>query len=168
MLAGRLLGLGAAPLARPRALADGLGGPLGMVERLVVLRAQPPFAGASIQALSALALATEELQLPARSPIHRAGEDADGLLVILDGAARISRPVGPGIAAPGTAIGVLELLAERPYEDAADAVTAVRALRLPKAALFDVMEDHTDFAIALLGRLAAELLDLARLAPEVH
>ncbi|HSK02543.1 MAG TPA: cyclic nucleotide-binding domain-containing protein, partial [Kofleriaceae bacterium] len=97
-----------------------------------------------------------------RSPIHRPGEDADGLLVILDGVAREARAPGPGIVAPGAVLGALELLAERPYASALDAVTAVRALRLPRAALFDVMEDHTDFAIALLGRLAGELLDLAR------
>jgi hypothetical protein len=30
------------------------------------------------------------------------------------------------------------------------------------------MEDHTDFAIALVGRLASELLDLAQFPSEVN
>lgn len=157
-LARRLLALGAAPLARPRALAGVVDGPLGTVDRLALLRAQPLFEGASIQALSALAQAAEELGVPAGAPLQRAGED-DGLLMILDGVARVSRAGGPDLLAPGSAVGALEALAERACAADADAVTAVRVLHLPGAALLDVMEDHTDFAIALLGRLAGELLD---------
>jgi hypothetical protein len=167
-LACRLLALGAAPAAHRPALVDDRRRPLGMVERLVILRAQPRFAGASIQALSALAQAAEELQIPARSPIHRAGEDAGGMLVILDGVARALRAAGPDTLVPGAELGALESLAERPYAADVDAVTAVRALRLPGAALLDVMEDHTDFAITLIGRLAGELLDRAHLPLEVN
>jgi len=167
-LARRLLAPGTARLERPRAPAAELGGPLEMMERLLILRAQPRFAGAPLQALSTLAQATDELQVPARTPIHRAGQDADGLMILLGGLAQVSRPGGLELLEPGAAIGALESLAERPYTGDVDAVTAVRVLHLPGAALLDVMEDHTDFATALLGRLAGELLDLARLPPEVN
>ena len=168
MLARRLAALDTALITRPRVLVDDVASSLGLVDRLLVLRGQLPFARGSIQALTTLAAATEELYFPARSAVARAGEDADGLFVILDGVARIRRAHGPDILASGSAIGALETLGELPYTSDIDTISALRVLRLPSGALFDVMEDHTDFAIALVGRLASELLDLAQLPLEVN
>lgn len=172
MLARKLAEVGRTLAHRPRVLVDDVPGPLGLVDRLLILRGQLPFARASIQALSALAQATEELHFPAGSPIHRAGEDADGVLVILDGVARIHRAGGraksPDVLASGAAIGALETLGELAYATDVDSISALRVLRLPSAALFDVMEDHTDFAIALVSKLASELLDLAQLPADVN
>ena len=170
-LARRLLVLDTAPITRSRALVEPAlapSGPLGMVDRLLVLRGQLPFARNHLQALSTLAQASEELHFPARAPIVRAGDDPDGCVVILDGVARVRRVDGPAVATAGSAIGALETLAELPYVSAVDAVTAVRALRVPSAALFDVMEDHTDFAIGIASKLAGEVLDLAQVPPEVN
>jgi CRP-like cAMP-binding protein len=168
MLARRLLALDTALVMRPRALVDDFVEPLGMVERLLILRAQLPFARAKLQALSTLAQAAEELRFPARTTIFEAGEDANGVLVILDGLAKLRRVNGPDLVMAGAAIGALETLAELPLSSAIESVTPLRVLRLPGAALFDVMEDHTDFAISLVGRLAAELLDLSQLPAELN
>lgn len=164
MLARRLATLDPALAHRPRVLVDAVASSLGLVDRLLVLRGQLPFARGSIQALTSLAAATEELYFPARTSIARAGEEADGLLVVLDGVARR----GTDILASGSAIGALETLGELAYSSDIDTISALRVLRLPSAALFDVMEDHTDFAIALVGRLANELLDGAQLPLEVN
>jgi len=167
-LARRLIAQGAAPGGALPAGAGALAEPLGIVDRLAILRAQPPFAEVSLQGLATLAQATEELRILARSPICRAGEDARGIFVILDGVARASRANGPGVLAAGAACGALEVLAERPHASGVESVTAARVLRVPDAALLDVMEDHTDFAVALLGWLAGALLDLARPPGEVN
>jgi CRP-like cAMP-binding protein len=168
MLARRLATLDTTLAHRPRVLVDDVASSLGLVDRLLVLRGQLPFARGSIQALTTLAAATEELYFPVRTPIARAGDEADGLLVVLDGVAKMRRTHGPDILAAGAAIGALETLGELPYTSDIDTISALRVLRLPSGALFDVMEDHTDFAIALVGKLASELLDLAQLPAEVN
>jgi hypothetical protein len=38
-------------------------------------------------------------------------------------------------------------------------LTSVRALRFANAALFDVLEDHTDLALAMVESLAGALVD---------
>jgi CRP-like cAMP-binding protein len=168
VLARRLLARNAAPGPRARVPVHGLAGPLGIVDRLAILRAQAPFAGASLQALSTLAQATEELRLPAGAPLCRASEEAGELLVLLEGSVRSSGAAVRRRLAAGAALGALEVLAELPHASEVEASTAVRALRLPAPALLDVMEDHTDFAIALVGRLAGALLDRGPLPPEVN
>lgn len=168
MLARQLSAVDTALIHRPRVLVDSVASSLGLVDRLLVLRGQPPFSRGSIQALTTLAAATEELQFPARSSLARAGEDADGVFIILDGIARIQRGQGADILTSGSAIGALETLGELAYSSDIDTISALRVLRLPSGTLFDVMEDHTDFAIALVGRLASELLDLAQPPLEVN
>ncbi|MBA3394225.1 MAG: cyclic nucleotide-binding domain-containing protein [Deltaproteobacteria bacterium] len=166
-LARRLLDIHAgAPLAshhatRPHApMAASPAHGLGMVERLMVLRQQMPFAKCRIQALAALAQAAEEIRLPANTSLQRIGEAPDGVIVILEGAARATWPgLGSHVLVPGQSVGALETLAMVPHAHAVETVTAVRALRTPAAAVYDVMEDHTDFAINVLGRLANDLLD---------
>jgi CRP-like cAMP-binding protein len=167
-LARRLLALDTALVARPRTLVEPTPGPLGMVDRLLVLRAHLPFARNHLQALSTLAQGSEEVHFAARTRILRAGDDADGCYVILDGVARVRRVDGPDVINAGAALGALETLAELPSVSDVDAVTSVRALRVPSAALFDVMEDHTDFAIGITSKLAGEVLDLAQMPPEVN
>jgi len=168
MLARRLAALDTGLVHRPRVLVGSTVGPLGLVDRLLILRGQLPFARASIQALSTLAQATEEIHFPARTWVARAGEEADGLFMILDGMAKSHRVNGPDMLCSGSAIGALETLGELPFSTDVEAITALRVLRLPSAALYDVMEDHTDFSIALLGMLASELLDLSQLPVEVN
>lgn len=129
--------------------------PLGMVERLMVLRRHAPLAKGRIQALAALAQAADEVRLPAHARIVTAGELPADLLFVLDGALRSAR----GVLVAGGTIGALEVFGEVPHGASIDAVTPVRALRVPAAAVFDVMEDHTDFALAIVARLANEVLD---------
>jgi len=156
LLARRLLALGRTGFRASPVVPD-RGGvqPLGLVERLVVLRRYAPLAKGRIQALAALAQASEEVRIPARTSIVTRGAPADDLRLVLDGALRTPR----GVLVAGMALGGLEALAELPHAESVETVTAVRALRVPSAALFDVMEDHTDFALAVVARLANEMLD---------
>ncbi|MDQ3364418.1 MAG: cyclic nucleotide-binding domain-containing protein [Myxococcota bacterium] len=167
-LARRLLALGGDRPCSAGALSHPVVRPtrLDMVDRLIVLRQQLPFSTSRIQPLAALAQATEELRLPVGALLARRGELPEGAMVLLEGAARATHPQRePRILVEGHAIGGLETLAELPYAATIEAVTPVRALRIPNAAMFDVMEDHPDFAIAMLGRLANALLESSPRSP---
>jgi CRP-like cAMP-binding protein len=166
LIARLMLGYGSAPFT-PQPVPR-FGRTLGMVDRILALRAYLPIADGNLQAVSALAQASEELEYAAGTQIHHAGEEPAATLVVLDGQVRLRRHTGMEAIAATSTIGALESLAEVPHVDDAHALTRVRALRLPNAALFDVMEDHTDFAIAMVRRLAGELLDLQQFPPEVN
>lgn len=141
---------------------------LGLVDRLILLRQQIPFTTARIQALAALAQATEEAHWPAGAEIVTEGELANGALMILEGAVQItSTRRGRRVVGPGASFGWLETLGEVPFEHRAEAITPVRALRCPRVAIFDVMEDHTDFAVGLVSKLASALLDVAAMPSPV-
>jgi CRP-like cAMP-binding protein len=143
-------------------------GPLGMVDRLILMRPQIPFAIGKIQALAALAAASEELEVPAGTVIAREGERAEGAWIIVEGEAMATRPRQvPRVLGPGHAIGRLETLAERGHSLTVETITPARVLACPGSVLFDVMEDHTDLALAMVAALAGELLDIAarRAAP---
>ncbi len=134
--------------------------PLGMVERLITLRKHVPFAKGRIEALAALAQASEEIRLPANAQIGRVGEPASSMLILLEGSAQLSRTGGPPVViGPGQAIGALETLGEVPFTATIRGLAGIRALRFPAAALFDVLEDHTDLALSMVESFAAAILD---------
>ena len=162
-LARELLAAGPRAYVRPRLPYTVRTDTLGLVDRLVLLRHQITFATGRIQALASLAQATREVRIAAGEPITRAGAPATASYIIIDGAARTTdgRTLGPN-----DALGGVESLAETTYALTAEAITPVRVLETPSISLFDVIEDHTDLALALIGRLASELLDLEpELAP---
>jgi CRP-like cAMP-binding protein len=139
---------------------------LGMVERILILRGHLPFA--SLDALSAVAQVTDEVELPAGSRIHASGDTPARCLVILDGQIRVRTSAGRESIASSSVLGMIEAFAESPHVHDAYAYNAVRALRLPTAALFDVMEDQADLAIAVLRRLAVALIDRDPIPPEMN
>ncbi len=139
----------------PEATSDAL---LGMVERLIVLRRHLAFGKGRIEALAALAQASEEIRLPAHVALARAGDLAEGAIVILEGSVSGWLDDERFVLGPGQTIGGLETLAEAPFAATVTTLTPIRALRCPAAALFDVLEDHTDFALALVEALAGELV----------
>jgi CRP-like cAMP-binding protein len=157
-LAGRL-----APIARrghATALAPPSTEPLDMVERLIALRGQLPFATGRLQALATLAQVSDEIRWPAGAVIARAGAPADAVLVILEGSVAVHAADGAvTIRGPGDAIGGLETLAGGLHAGAAEAVTATRALASRGDAVLDVIEDHTDLGLAMIAVIAGALLD---------
>jgi CRP-like cAMP-binding protein len=137
-------------------------GALGMVDRLILIRPQVPFATSKIQALAALAQAAEERHWDAGETIVTAGARAEGATVILDGAALATRPnLEPRVLGPGNAVGRIETIADVAQTLTVEALSPVRALHCPGRVLFDVIEDHTDLGMAMLATLASQLLDAA-------
>jgi CRP-like cAMP-binding protein len=133
---------------------------LGMVDRLIVLRTLMPFAKGRIEALAALAQASEEIRIPAQTELGAIGDLATSVLILLEGSASCARPgMQPQIVGAGNAIGALETLGEVPFTCTIRTLSPVRALRCPGVALFDVLEDHTDLALGMIESLSGSVLD---------
>ncbi|HEY5924178.1 MAG TPA: cyclic nucleotide-binding domain-containing protein [Kofleriaceae bacterium] len=155
-LAARVLALAPPPPRRPAIAPTGT---LGLVERLIVLRHQLPFASARLQALATLAHASDEIVLPANTVMTRAGETATSAFVIISGAAASTHGGDTELLAAGAPIGYLETLANLRYRTTIETRTDVRALRSRGSAILDVIEDHTDVGLAMLATFASTLLD---------
>ena len=162
-LAARLL----ATRPRTRVIALPRGGPgLGLVERLIALRQLAPFVGARLQGLAMLAHSSEEVSWAPGATVARAGELASGSALVLDGMLAVQPPGGAtSELAPGQAFGGLETLAGVGHGATLVAVEPVRALYSSATAMFDVLEDHPDIAMSMIGVFAQGLLDGAPLAP---
>ena len=140
---------------RQRTLAIPAVEPLGFVERLIVLRQQTPFAAAGLDALAALAHASDEVEFAPGAIVARAGDPAATAYVVVAGELR----AGDRALRPGDAIACLEALAELRHQTTLEAATRVRALATPAPAMLDVIEDHTDLGLAMVRSFAGELLD---------
>jgi CRP-like cAMP-binding protein len=144
-------------------------GPIGLVDRLLLLRRQPAFARARVRALTMLAHVSDEMAWPDGTTIARAGELATGAYVIASGGVRARGGAADGaILRPGDTFGLVETLAAHPLAMTLEAVDRVRALASSSAALLDVLEDHTDLGLALLATLAHQLMDHALAWPNTR
>jgi CRP-like cAMP-binding protein len=161
-LAARLL----ATRSRAPAIALPRVGPgLGLVERLIALRQLAPFVGTRLQGLAMLAHSSEEVSWAPGATVVRAGELASGFALVLDGALRAHEPGGAtSELAAGQAFGGLETLAGVGHGATLVAASPVRALYSSATAMFDVLEDHPDIAMSMIGVFARGLLD--RPSPE--
>ncbi|HEU0034541.1 MAG TPA: cyclic nucleotide-binding domain-containing protein [Kofleriaceae bacterium] len=160
-LAGQLVGLPDAALAPRRCRCVAVAGErLGLVERLIVLRQHVPFVRGQLQALAAVAHASDEVHWPAGAIVTRSGELADGMLVVLEGelAARTASGSSRTLVA-GDQIGGLLTLAGLRHRETIEAITPVRALRTTGATILDVLEDHTELGLTMIGTFAGALLD---------
>jgi CRP-like cAMP-binding protein len=158
-LATRLVALSPSP---PRATAIATtSSPLGLVERLIVLRQQLPFAAARLQALATLAHASDEITWPAGTVIARAGELATSGFVIIEGSALATRGDLVQVVEAGASIGHLETLAGLHHTATIQTTQAVRALRSGAPAMLDVLEDHTDVGLAMMATFSSALLDVS-------
>ena len=157
-LAARMLAAAPTTVAPPPPPC--LGGPLGLVERLIVLRQQVPFVGARLQGLAALAHASDEVSWPAGTVVVRAGEPAPGSSLVIAGRLRerwddgTSRELGAGHM-----IGGLETLAGIGHAGTIETTTPVRALATSATTILDVLEDHPDVGVSMLSAFARALLD---------
>jgi CRP-like cAMP-binding protein len=120
--------------------------------RLLALRHGLAFAAGAIDALAQLAEDAVEIGLDAGRTVWRAGDDATFLIVPVEGGLR-------GVPADELgALGGLEMMAERPRPTTVETVTRVRALRVEREPLLDLLEDHHGLARDCVALLAAALI----------
>lgn len=132
---------------------------LGLAERILVLKTQQIGIGPKrIQALASIAREAEEVRLAAGTTVWKAGDAADESLVILGGKLRLERADGQSWHAEAVqVVGGLEALgkADRWYDLTCE--TEVRALRIERRRIIDVLEDHTQVARDMVQGLARTL-----------
>jgi CRP-like cAMP-binding protein len=178
-LAARTLsGSGGGPRGRRLAAAAPMAAPLGLVERMIVLRQQIPFAttasaacgplpaglgrSAPLEAIAHLAHTSKETTWPAGSVIARCDEPARQAYFLLDGNVRaLPAEHAPYLLGPGSSIGVLEGLAGVRHTATLEVVSPTRALEIGSSLLFDVVEDHPELGLSIIEALARGLLDAA-------
>lgn len=131
--------------------------PLGFVDRLNVLRRQPLFASARLEVLATLAHASEEIEVAKGDALVRAGELAAACYVIVDGD---TRNEGGRSVGSGASVGMLETLGDLTHGSTIEAIAPTRALKTSATTLFDVIEDHTEFGLAMIRAFSNSLLDL--------
>jgi CRP-like cAMP-binding protein len=164
-LAKRVVGLELAHVAPPLAPAANRSEPLDLVERMIVLRTQVPILSRRLEPLAMLAHAMQELRWPAGTTIAEADELARDAFVILSGAVARSREGSTGeVAGAGATLGLIETLGGLRYGSTLTALVPTRALQIPIAMLFDVVEDHTELGLAVVAAFASMLLDAAAYA----
>jgi CRP-like cAMP-binding protein len=132
---------------------------LDLVERILFLKQFGVFRRASVNALAELSRGLTEIAFPAGTVLWRAGEPPGGLLLLLSGRVRGSRGdcASCFTLGPGSPLGGLEAVAERPRWFDAVAETNVTALHGSAEGLFDVFEDNPTMGLDYLAVMAQSL-----------
>jgi CRP-like cAMP-binding protein len=132
---------------------------LDLVERILFLKQFHVFRRASVNALAELSRGLTEVAFPAGTVLWRTGEDPGGLLLLLNGQVRGCRTdcAACFTLGPGSPLGALEAVAERPRWFDAVAESNVTALHGSVEGLFDVFEDNPGMGLDYLAAMAQGL-----------
>ena len=135
---------------------------LDLVERLVLLRAAPPFAQASLTTLADLARTLREVRFERDALLWSEGDRAGHTLLVVEGLVRCRSRDGrlDFTFGPGSPVGTLDMLAEMPRFFEARAQTPLLALQGRVEELVDVLEDNHAMATELLAAITRQLLVL--------
>lgn len=135
-------------------------GALGLVERMRVLMNVMGFAVGFVDAVAELAADVDEVHYEEGQQIFAEGEPSDWFLFPFIGHARgVSEQENVSfVLGPGDVIGSLESFAQRPRWFTATAVRPMRALRLSRDAMMEVMEDDSSLGLAFMQTLARGML----------
>lgn len=135
---------------------------LDLVERLVLLRAAPPFAQASLTTLADLARTLREVRFERDALLWSEGDRAGHTLLVVEGLVRCRSRDGrlDFTFGPGSPVGTLDMVAEVPRFFEARAQTPLLALQGRVEELIDVLEDNHAMATELLAAITRQLLVL--------
>ncbi len=151
--AGRVLALGGiAPseAEAPAPFASARGGPIDLIDKIVLMKSVRLLAGASVDELARLGREVTECEYAAGDDVCRAGDRADAFWLVVRG-----RLGGRG---PRASVGALDVLRQGIYATTVRAAEPSRALRVPAERFFDLLEDH----FAMTSRIVADLSAAAR------
>jgi CRP-like cAMP-binding protein len=113
------------------------------VDRLLLLQSSPLLTHATAPQLWKLsALAHERTIAPGAEALAKGGEAA--ILIVLSGSLKVEETAQHATADAGDLIGLYETLAGTRLEAAVTAITETRLLRIERAALFELLAEHTD------------------------
>ena len=113
------------------------------VDRLLLLQSSPLLAHATAPQLWKLsAIARERTIAAGAEALVKGGEAA--ILIVLSGTLKVEEKSQHATANAGDLIGMYETLAGSRLDAAVTAITETRLLRIDRAALFELLADHTD------------------------
>jgi CRP-like cAMP-binding protein len=137
--------------------------PLGLVERMIVLRDHVPFLAGRLEPLAMLAHAAQEVRWPAGTQVRRQRDRAHDAFVVLEGALALERDGAPAdVVGQGETVGVLETLGGLHHASSITTTVPTRVLQIPRTTLFDALEEHAELALSVVAMLAGLLLDAPR------
>lgn len=136
--------------------------PFGFVERLISASRSRALSGFGVGVLGALVRDGQELCARRGECLWEAGDEAEFLALILDGAVTVT-DAGSGRsfrAAAGAVLGVEAVFGGAPHPYGAIVGETATVIRVDSQALLDVAEDHSHVAAQILAYLARTLLHL--------
>jgi CRP-like cAMP-binding protein len=113
-----------------------------MTAALDALRSAPAFAGLPDEMLERLAAVASEVEIPAGLVIIEHGAPASGLFVILEGRVAVHAPDEDIEQGPGEVVGELAIARGGPRNARVSALTAVRALVIPREHVDQQLAQH--------------------------
>ena len=124
----------------------------------------PIFQGLDIELLGAIAGIAERVTAPQGHVIARAGEPAEGAILIVNGAARsmrsgLTQAVERKIEA-GALIGELAMLVETTFAATVTADTPLRLMKIARADLYRLMHEEGKIAAHFAGKIGERLQSL--------
>jgi AAA family ATP:ADP antiporter len=137
---------------RLSAAVKGGGAGATSVDRLLLLQSSPLLAHATAAQLWRLtAIARPVTVTSGKTIIERGGEAA--ILIVLSGSLKVESPQSVGTATAGDLVGMYETLAGVKLDATVTAHTDSEVLRLDRAALFELLADHTDLLQGVFAAL---------------
>jgi CRP-like cAMP-binding protein len=137
----------------PAAITRATGDALLPVERGLLLRGNPLFAGATSSQLVRLVAITREVPLAPGAALVREGDEL-AIYLVVRGALSVEAPGRAAVPVqPGDAAGIYETLADVRGEATVMVSAAGSALRLDGRDLFDLLSEHVDLLQGMFGAI---------------
>jgi CRP-like cAMP-binding protein len=140
---------------------------LDLVDRVLALAAAESFAPRNMDAIVELARHVDEVRYEPARTLWKRGDEAQEFVLITSGTVQCSRKREHEWSAGfRIALGMHEALAGRARWYDAESVTPVTGLRIHIEPFLDMLEDHFELAVDVMGRMAAQVLELSDRWPE--
>lgn len=130
---------------------------VGFVERALLLKTLPILSEAGADEIAAIVDRLEDRSFLPGATLFRAGELPRALHVLFEGRVRMNFPGGSVLRRSGEVVGLLDALEQQPYGGSCVCETPVHTVALRVDDLFDLLEDFTELARALIGLLARQV-----------
>jgi CRP-like cAMP-binding protein len=136
--------------------------PLGIVERIFLLRRMRVFSEANVNSLATLARKMVELRLPAGEVLWRPGDRADHSYFIVQGMLHLGWNEGRSVQqiGPGYVVGGAESLTSLPRWNQLETAEPAIVLRGARDGLIDLFEDDHELGLKFLSMLATLLVTM--------
>lgn len=127
---------------------------LTVLDRLVVLREAPLFAGLSGEELYPVGEIAQPAELAAGQVVVKEGDPGDALYVVAEGTLRVKK--GDAVLreiGPGAVFGEMALLDGAPRAATVEAITAAKLLQVPRAEFEALLDESPEIARAVIRML---------------